>query len=71
MSVEHIQTIILQLDNIIQSYNVMFNETDFGNEYEIECTAKLVGMRDGVVNGYHNKTDYVFDNVNIKKIKEE
>ena len=71
MAEEYRESILIRQDNEPDVFTPSFVDTDVDAEFIFKGTIKLVQILKSVQNAVHNRHDYVFKIVNIKKIKKE
>lgn len=69
MAEKYIESILIRDDKLPEVETPTFNDEDCDTEFEFEGTVKLVQILKSVQNAVHNRHDYVFKIVNIKKFK--
>jgi hypothetical protein len=69
MAEEYIESIIMRQDNRLEATTPLFEDDDCDALFEFEGTVKLTQILKSVQNATHNRHDYVFKIVSIKKLE--
>lgn len=69
MPEEYVESIIMRQDNRPETETPMFEDNDCDALFEFEGVVKLKQIVKSIQNATHNRHDYVFKIVSIKKLE--